>query len=294
MKKLVKTLKTIFGRLPISFHPAFLLVLVYCIAFGSLKMLIIVTAIALIHELGHAVVAARFGYRLKRVRLLPFGAELCGEDLFLPSHEIKIALAGPCVNLLICVFCVAAMWVAPGFYFIENQIFFVSMYFGLFNLLPFFPLDGGRVFVAVISKFLSRKKALKIASILTFCFGLLLCFLFVFSIFVHFNLSLGVMGISLVLASIFSSKNSHYEHFASIEFKRKKLGRGLCQKNVAILSSSTILSAFVNIDARSQTIFVVEDEFGVPLFSVSEQQIEEAANSGNTYMKIYEYFGKNY
>ena len=292
--KILNKIKTIEQKLPLVIHPAFLVVAVYCAVFSDLLMFVLLTFLALFHELGHAIVAARYGYKLRQIRLLPFGAELCGDDLFLSSHEIKIALAGPLTNLFFCIVCVALMWVFPSFYVYLNSIFSLSLSLALFNLLPFFPLDGGRIFVALISKQVDRKKAVKIAAILSFVFGIVLLLLFALSIFIRFNISFGIMGVSLVFSSLYPSKNSKYFRFTSKSFKDKKLQSGLAQRTVAISKNSTILVAFCNIDARSQTIFSVQDASGKQVAVVSEYDIEKAINSGSAYKKIGEYFIKNH
>ena len=232
MKK-IQCVKSLLNKIPFSLHPAFVVVLAYCVIFGSFWSFITLTFLALVHELGHGVVAAHFGYKLKKIRLLPFGAELCGNDLFLPAHEIKIAIAGPATNLVICVVCIALMWVFPSAYSNLEIIFSSSISLALFNLLPFFPLDGGRIFVALSSKRMERQVALRLARILTIIFGSILLLLFVVSIFIYFNLSFGIMGISLIMSCIFSLPTTKYERFTSQSFKYRKIKTGLLQKHIA-------------------------------------------------------------
>lgn len=291
--KIITSTKNFFGKLPITIHPAFLLVAIYCAIFANIFSLMLLTSLALLHEMGHALVAARYGYKLNQIRLLPFGAELCGQDLFLSSHEIKIALAGPFVNFSICVICVAAMWVVPSIYQILNPIFSASLSLALFNLLPFFPLDGGRIFVALASNYTQRKNAVKIASVITMFFAIVLLTMFIISVFTVFNISFGIMGVSLIYSSILPSKNAKYERFTSASYKSKKLKSGLLQKTIAIAESATLLTAFCNTDARTQTVFSVQNKNGQQILLLSETDIENAINSGAAYKKIGEYFSKN-
>jgi len=292
--KAVQQLKNKIQRFPLSIHPAFFFVLIYCVFFGKLQAFATITILALIHEAGHAIVALRYGYKLKRVRLLPFGAELCGQDLFLPLHEIRIALAGPITNFGICLICVALMWVWPAAYSNLKLVFDCSLSLALFNLLPFFPLDGGRIFVALVSQKLGRDLALKTAKIFTIFFGIFLLILFSVSLFISFNLTFGIMGFSLVLSSIFISTNSKYERLTSASFKQKKLKSGLVQKHIAISENSSIYSAFSNVDARTQAVFCVQDDFGKEIIHLSESDIENAINKGAAYKKIGDYFVKNH
>lgn len=108
----------------------------------------------LLHELGHSVVAQRFKVPVRRITLLIFGgvAELAGE---LPSAkaEFWIAIAGPAVS-----FALAAIFfvlqglfrpIAPVFAVVE-YLAFINGTLALFNLIPGFPLDGGRVLRAIV------------------------------------------------------------------------------------------------------------------------------------------------
>lgn len=273
----MKKLREIKNKMRFTIHPAFLLVFIYCAIFGGVNTLLMISALALLHECGHALVAKRYGYKLKKMRLLPFGAELYGDDLFLPNHEIKIALAGPLTNIFICIVCVAFMWLFPGIYYILNEIFYCSMTLAIFNLLPFFPLDGGRVFLALISKKIERAKCLKLSKIFTFCFGIMLLTLFIISIFFTLNISFLVMGISLIFICLLPEKSATYQRVSSKEFKRKKLESGLEIRQVNILGSASVLTAFGKIDARYYTQFyVVKEDFTI-LGYLTETELENLA-----------------
>lgn len=273
-------------KMRITIHPAFFVVVIYCAIFGGLESLLVVSLLAVVHELGHAVVAARFGYKLKKIRLLPFGAEVCGDSLFLPSHEIKIAIAGPITNLVICAFCVALMWIEPNLYGLWQMIFLCSLSLALFNLLPFFPLDGGRVFVAIISKKLPRKTALKIARMSTLAFAVCLLFLFVLSIFIGFNFSIGIMSVFLLCCAIFPSKSATFEHISSASYKQKKMHSGLKQERIMIDQNAGVLVALSKVEARVFAVFVVVNSNFETLFEVSETQLEEFIIKAGTNKKM--------
>ncbi len=123
-----------------------------------------------LHELGHTVVAQRYHMRVQDILLTPIGgvARLRGE-VENPRHEIRIALAGPYVSLVLALTgllfsqqAYALGWEIPGatlsiFAFINGMLF-------VFNLLPSFPMDGGRVLRGVLAQKKGMLEATRIAA----------------------------------------------------------------------------------------------------------------------------------
>lgn len=123
-----------------------------------------------LHELGHAIIAMREGCGVRQILLLPIGgiAELSHMP-DRPAAEIKIAVAGPLVSLGIAI---ATGLLAAGFHLLGLPLLFeicailsaVNTGLLLFNLLPSFPMDGGRVLRALLSRRLGRLEATRIAA----------------------------------------------------------------------------------------------------------------------------------
>lgn len=107
----------------------------------------------LLHELGHAVVARREGMEIEGIVLWLFGGVAQFRGLF-PSAgaELRIALAGPAVSLLIGVTLLAVAILAPLPGFLDGSVMWlgrINLVLLAFNMLPALPLDGGRVFRAL-------------------------------------------------------------------------------------------------------------------------------------------------
>jgi Zn-dependent protease/CBS domain-containing protein len=119
----------------------------------ALLMALFISATVLLHELAHAFVARRLGIGVRQITLFAFGgtAEV-DRDSPDPRSELLIAMAGPLSNLLIALILLLLWWAASTSNWalipLHLAIFNISM--GCFNLLPGFPMDGGRVVRAVL------------------------------------------------------------------------------------------------------------------------------------------------
>lgn len=235
-------------RLKIRLHPLFILFGIYFAFTGKVFSFLAITLSALLHEGGHYVVSSSMGYELNRITLMPYGAVLSGYtgDVTV-KDEIKIALAGPTVSGFLAVFFTALWWLFPSVYPYTDlagnsnaALFFV-------NLLPAYPLDGGRVLCALISLKAGRKKGLKIAKGVTVAISAALFLLFVYSCFNGVNLTI-LMFSAFLLSGLFGIKKgdyvSVYENFSVDKIKRPK----------------TIKRVAVNENAKLKTLYSIVDK----------------------------------
>ncbi|MGH1348052.1 MAG: site-2 protease family protein [Nannocystales bacterium] len=119
----------------------------------------------LLHEFGHALTARHYGIRTRRIVLWPMGgvAQLEGNPRT-PRQELHIALAGPAVNFAIA----AGLWALVSLvglptYGLLGSLIVANLTLGLFNLVPAFPMDGGRVLRAVLATRVGGRRATDIA-----------------------------------------------------------------------------------------------------------------------------------
>lgn len=151
--------------------------------FGALLMLLLFVCVVL-HEFGHAVVAQRFGIPVREIVLLPIGGvALLARNPSKPAHELLIAAAGPLVNVVIVVgllLALAGKAVLTGHdpdtlraaaagppSLAAALVWLLGMNIGLvvFNLIPAFPLDGGRILRGTLGFFLPWAQATRIATL---------------------------------------------------------------------------------------------------------------------------------
>ncbi|MEM7158827.1 MAG: site-2 protease family protein [Myxococcota bacterium] len=130
--------------------------------------LLAVFASVLLHELGHALMARRFGIRTRRIVLSPIGgvAQLEGMPAA-PRQELAVALAGPAVNFALA----AGLWVlspvfagVPLLSSMVGGVMVANLVLGTFNLLPAFPMDGGRALRALLAERKGSTRATEIAA----------------------------------------------------------------------------------------------------------------------------------
>ncbi len=143
-------------------------------AFG-ICFLLAVFGCVFLHELGHALMAREFGIATRDITMLPVGGLARLERMpERPSQEIAVAVAGPAVNLVIAAMIFLGFFVTGGkagwlaFNPVGGsflaQLMWANLTIVVFNLLPAFPMDGGRVFRATLSVFMKRATATEIAS----------------------------------------------------------------------------------------------------------------------------------
>lgn len=179
----------------ISIHWTFMILLIWIVFINwksgqdamailwSLFFILAIFGCVILHELGHALTAKRFHINTRDITLYPIGGIARLDSIpKKPKEELLVALAGPAVNLLIAAlllpFIDLALLQNP-----ENLITIgkgnfilmfttVNVWLALFNLIPAFPMDGGRVFRAILGFRMNRAKATKIAATLGQFFAL--------------------------------------------------------------------------------------------------------------------------
>lgn len=205
------------------------------VAFGLILM-VLLFAFVVLHELGHCYAAIHFGVQVRDITLFPIGGvariEHLPED---PGREITIAMAGPAVNFGIALlFAPPVAWIAHARGVVNPlellgivsdlsasgfivYLFFTNVMLVLFNLLPAFPMDGGRVLRAALTYFSGRLLATRIAAGLGQALGALLCAIGTFA----WIPSLIVIGIFIITAAYFETTAVRVEH----SFRKMRVGQ---------------------------------------------------------------------
>ncbi|MGE3466651.1 MAG: site-2 protease family protein [Pyrinomonadaceae bacterium] len=230
---------------------------------GALLILSLFVCVVL-HEFGHALTARRFGVVTRDITLYPIGGISSFESLpEEPIHELLISIAGPLVNVVIA----TVLWIylssaglIPDQSAIEGQsavqlpflfsLFVANVMLAVFNLIPAFPMDGGRVLRALMSLFTNRAQATRIAAGI----GQVLAITFVFLGF-FYNFWLVFIGLFIFLGAggeaAFERTKAHLEGL--------KVSDALMRRVTVLDPESTLGDASEALINSQESVFVVAD-----------------------------------
>lgn len=252
----------------------------------------IIFACVVVHELGHALVASRAGIRTKSIILLPIGgiAQLeeshpAPESLW--KQEVRIALAGPLVNLLFGLICAGAIYaLAPEarlltWPFVQpanllRSLVWANLYLAAVNLLPAYPMDGGRVLRALFSRRMDPMLATRRAVSIGQSFATLFILGGMFS-----NLWVTLLGLFLFLAAQMEER--------AVVFR--SVLETVHLEDIMLTDFATLSPADTLEDALEKAVHSLQDDFpvirgGDMVGVISRQRILDALRAeGNGYVQ---------
>ena len=208
-------------------HPSCYFLLLLFVFSSYFQVIIIISFLLFIHEIGHFLMASIFKYETKKIVFYPFGGvSYFNHFINIPlCNEILILVMGPIFQLL-------------GFYFLINFSFFqnnitivknINYSILLFNLLPIYPLDGGKILNVFINYLIPYSKSFKISYIVSYSFIFILGLNFLYK--PCLNLLL-VIILLLVKVSLELKKYNYYlekfyleRYLYKFKFKKTKIIR---------------------------------------------------------------------
>jgi len=259
-------------------------------AIRGLALVVIIFGCVVLHELGHALVARRSGVAVRSIILLPIGGVTLMEDLGQhnpdPARDIRIAIAGPLVNLAIAlvsgIFILAflpqaKLWAHPFVHAgnLPRALFWGNVFLGGFNLLPAYPMDGGRILRAWLAERMDYVRATRRAVTIGQGFAMLLIFL-------------GVWNPWLMLIGFFLFVGAQLED-RSVVFQ--SVLESVRMEDVMLTGFSTLSPADTLEDALHKAVHTLQDDFPVVRGSdmvgvINKQRIVEALRvGGNGYVQ---------
>jgi Zn-dependent protease/CBS domain-containing protein len=198
--------------IPIELHITFILLMAFVFAFTFPQLYFFVLVLFLfvfvvIHELSHSWVARHYNIKVRKIVLYPIGGVSEIEEIPKnPRIEWRMAIAGPLASFLIGGVLLALDRIVtietlpiPGLGVTGNLLFTLgtlNLLLGAFNLIPAFPMDGGRVFRALLAERMKYSDATKFAAFVGRFLGILMA---VFGIF--YNIWLTIIGVFIYIGA---------------------------------------------------------------------------------------------
>lgn len=246
----------------------------------------------ILHELGHAFAAKAFGIPTRDITMYPFGGVASVARIpDKPIQELVVALAGPLVNiLLIGAFSVLlrlmnqpVSWSAdvfihsgkgmPSLHVWLLSLSFMNGILAVFNLLPAFPMDGGRVLRALLATKLPYVKATQIAAVIGQIFAVIFIMLGIYG-----NPFLILIGFFVFVAA--AQERQHAEERTAM--KGLTVADALLREVPVLTVNQTLGDAIrLLLDSQARS-FLIVDPWGAPAGSLSREQIIAALNQGRS------------
>jgi Zn-dependent protease len=194
--------------IPIELHITFILLMiaVFVLTYPSLYYFILILFLfvfVVVHELSHSLVARHYNIKVRKIVLYPIGGVSEIEEIpENPRIEWRMAIAGPLSSVLIGLVFLGVNYIVPtemadtlyGSFALDLAI--LNIFLGAFNLIPAFPMDGGRVFRALLAEHMKFSDATRYAAMIGRFFGILLVFVGLF-----YNLWLIVIGVFIYIGA---------------------------------------------------------------------------------------------
>jgi len=176
----------------LKIHITLLLALLYNLYISKKSIFFIAYLFIIMHELSHMIVALLLNVDIQEITLLPFGATARYIGKINPLKEFLIAIAGPFATLIF------------AFFYHHDTYFKVNILILLFNLIPIYPLDGGRILKVILIFIFKNKWGNRIHE---YCNKLILFLFIIFAIY----LLIKYKNISFLVISLYVLKISREE-----------------------------------------------------------------------------------
>jgi len=266
-------------------------------ALSSIGFMLALFACIVLHEFGHALAAKRFGIKTRDITLLPIGGVARLERIpDNPVHELWVALAGPAVNVIIggvlLVWLLLSRTLQPlnalsvtAGPFLE-RLLMVNVFLVAFNMIPAFPMDGGRVLRALLALRLEYTRATQIAAAIGQGLAFVLGFIGLFanptliataffvwigaaqeSRMVQIKSALAGIPVSRAMATEFRTLSTDDTLSEAVEIVRTGMQQDLPvlenEQVVGILTRNELLAALTRMGQDTRIVDVMQREFQV-------------------------------
>jgi len=253
--------------------------IILLIILGFKGELVIAFAFVFLHELMHYLAARILGFSGFDIEILPIGAVLKVKDLdeATAKEDLIISLAGPFFNLLVAAifYVLYTLFNVPYLHLIYKS----NLALGIFNLIPAFPLDGGRVLRDILSIKTIYRKANEVSIRVSMILGSIFMFIYFVSVAANkSNFNLGLISIFILISSVKEKERIVYLIMGYIIKKKYRfIKRGYVEnRSISIFYEKNLLSVLGIIDKNKYNLFTILDENMSVLETLYEEEIIEA------------------
>ncbi len=248
------------GRMQVRVSPSVLPAIAFSIVFGEWKRLLLATMSLAVHETAHAIAARNAGFGIVQLSVWPFGAVMQLDEP--RGGAWTVAAAGPLASLTVSGMLRLAS-AAFGRSEAVDTLVYTNLAIAILNLLPAFPLDGGRVLKAILLKTLHERAARTVLLILT---GTIAAALFCIGVYL---ICIGTPAWTLPALSPFLLASAIREWrepdagtVSRVMERREAIRKGQAQRTaiVAVSEQTTVREAMALLSARRFTILRVQGE----------------------------------
>lgn len=259
------------NMLKLKIHPVFIALLA-ALALSGRGLLAAYSMLAvLIHEYAHYKVARWKCYVLNSLTLMPYGAVLYGKERFKAKDEAVIAAAGPLVNFAVAVLLLAVWWLFPQSYAFTLTFCKVNIAIAAFNLLPVYPLDGGRIVLSVAK---NRLKALDILKKLGLIVSIVCAVLFMVSALGKINYTFAAASVVMGVSAFSGTRNERYIYLCSCLTCLEDFSRPVEIKKIAVKEDVPLRKILTEQKPFVVLELLIVDSEGNTIREVSGKQLE--------------------
>lgn len=265
-----------------------------CIFFIAMFTLVVM------HEFGHSLTARRFGVSTRDIILSPIGGVARLEEIPKnPWHEFLVAVAGPAVNVVLALIILPILLFVRenGFHLLGTEVdflskpenilpmlFYMNTVLAVFNMIPAFPMDGGRVLRALLSIKMGRLKATRIASIVGQLFAVA---------FLIYGIYASHFVLPFIAVFIFLMARSEYKNVRTESIIDNAVAKDLIKTKFTPLAPSDKISRAISLRDQGEKSFLIMHE-EEPIAVLHELFLVEAMEQNDTEADVLDYKSTNF
>jgi len=268
-----------FGSIRIRLNLVFLLIILIYIYLGFGVEILLVIITVLLHELAHVIVAIKIGVKVREIEIFPFGGvarfdSIVGNN---PRIEILVSCAGPALSFILAIiFFVLGRVTNNSFpidFFMKSNIFMF-----LFNILPLFPLDGGRIARGYLAYKVGIKSATKKLSYITYIVSIGLLLVSIYKLVFKFEgIYLSLIAIFLFIAAHNERKMAAFIFIQEFAGKKEELKKNKIMETHMLVAlkqvrAKDVIECFL---PKKYHLIIVIDNHGESIGTINEIQLLE-------------------